>query len=144
MDILGLSIIKADGKKSIKPLKELLEKFGIKCLTMADKDEGKDNNYDFITNGKDFEEDVVNSLFDFTNNSDEKKQIIYSILTEIDPKNFNEEQKIYKISTLNKEDTLNTIRKNKSILTGKILGQNIPIDFIPEVIKDLISKLKKE
>ncbi|TCW60231.1 AAA family ATPase, partial [Treponema sp. J25] len=108
MDMLGLSIIKADGKKSIKPLKKLLEKFGIECLTLADKDDGNDNNYDFITNGRDFEEDVVNSLFDFSDNKEiEKKELIYKILAEIDPKNFNEEQRAsIKIEELNKEDTL--------------------------------------
>lgn len=142
MDMLGLSIIKADGKESIKPLKELLEKFGIRCLTLADKDKGEDNNYDFITNGKDFEEDVVNSLFDFSNNESEKRETLYKILAEIDPDNFPEAQRKYRIDKLNKEDTLNKLRNTKSILTGKIIGQKIPIDFIPGVIKNLISKLK--
>lgn len=142
MDMLGLSIIKADGKQNIDPLKKLLEKFGIRCLTLADKDDGKNNNYNFITNGRDFEEDVVNSLFDFSKNEREKREIIYNILSEIDPQNFSKSQKKYKINKLNKDDTLKNLKKHKSILTGKIIGQNIPVDFIPQGIKNLICNLE--
>lgn len=145
MDKFGLSIIKADSKESINPLKDLLQRFGIKCYTLADRDDGSNNNFDFITYGKDFDEDVVNALFDFSDgNENKKREIIYDILSELYPNDCSKDQRKFKIKNLNKEDTLKTLKHSKGIIMGNIIGKNVPKEYIPQIIKDLISQLKKD
>lgn len=80
----GIIIIKADGKDSIPYLKELLEKFGIKSYTFADRDDNQNNNFDFMTIGRNLEEDVVDGLFNFSEEDEDKKRnVVYDILSEI-------------------------------------------------------------
>lgn len=149
MDKIGLSIIKADGKGSINPVETLLEQFQIKCWTFADRDGNKNNNYtnnyefDFLTQGKDIEEDIINTLFDFSKEEEEKRDIIYNILSELLPDKFTEQQKKYRKGKLEKEETLKKLGEHKSIITGKIIGQNIPEKYIPESVKQLILEIKR-
>jgi putative ATP-dependent endonuclease of OLD family len=145
MDRNGIIVIKADGKKSINYLRELLEKFGIKSYTFADRDDNQNNNFDFITYGKDLEEDVVNELFNFSEEEEDKKRnVVYDILEEIMPAEFTKEQRKHRIKTLDRNKTLEKLKKFKSITTGKIIGQKIPLEYIPPSVKNFINKLKHD
>ncbi|ADC89126.1 ATP-dependent endonuclease of the OLD family-like protein [Thermocrinis albus DSM 14484] len=140
MDEYGISVLKADGKGSIEPLCKLLNHFGIKTISIADKDDGKDlEGYDFITKGKDFEEDLVNLLFEKG-----KQEILYDILVELGAYQRSEQGRKAFLERINKEDSIKKLRGNKSIILGRIIGElTAKEDLIPEVYRKAILKVKE-
>ena len=139
IDEYGISIIKAGGKESIKPLVDLLNSFGIKTISIRDRDDGTDiNGYDFITNGRDFEEDLVNELFD--NN---REDILFDILAELGKYEPTSKEYVLKKKLIKKEKTIETLRNNKSVITGRIIGKLIDEELIPAKFKEAINKARE-
>ncbi|RKX57607.1 MAG: hypothetical protein DRP29_08175 [Thermodesulfobacteriota bacterium] len=155
MDEYGIGIIKAGGKESIKPLAKLLNSFGIRTVTIKDKDDGKDlDGYDFITDGKDFEEEIVEKLLS------ENKKLLFELIKELDDKSLersirkkklkeiadkygitkNWDDKDYKFSEIANLSNQNLIRTmflawlniNKSIILGQFIGKKVETKYIPE------------
>jgi len=82
IDAYGISIIKVDGKDSLQPVREVLNAFGIANIIIADSDAKEalaDEENVFITHTKDFEEEVVNTLWELGRMG---REIIFSILAE--------------------------------------------------------------
>ncbi|MFN4220471.1 MAG: ATP-dependent nuclease [bacterium] len=125
LDEYGITVLKADGVESFGNIKEVLNNFGIHCITFADRDTNRqeDGVHDVVTSGKDFEEDVVNSL------EDEIKRCIC------------EKLKINNTDNLAKE-----LRDKKNIITGKIIAECFgnKTECIPEYIKKLAQKVKEK
>ena len=139
VDKYGISIVKAGGKESIKPLVELLNSFDIKTISIRDRDNGINvNGYDFVTNGRDFEEDLVNELFD-----KDKKDILFDILAELGKYDSTSKKYILEKGLIGKEKTIKTLRDNKSVITGRIIGEIVDKDLIPIKFEEAIRKAKE-
>jgi putative ATP-dependent endonuclease of OLD family len=144
MDEYGITIIKADGVESIEPVKKVLGSFGIRCIAFADKDRSRTENdvYDIVTTNRDFEEDIAQSLSGDIN--EEKEKILDDIL-----RNLGKEQAKYSIIKRGKqmmdgEELYKTLsnEKVKNIITGKIIGEKLPKEYIPDSIRRLAEKIK--
>lgn len=168
-DNLGISIIKASGANSVIPIKEVLESFGIKSIGIIDQDKYKesyralDNIYHTL--GKDFEEDIVNTLIDKG-----EIEVLREIVCEYDEMGIErilEENALnkrikkydldipdvicsYKISDAEMNDKeiakliyLTWLDLNKTIILGKIIGDFLKKENIPTVYIDAIEKAKE-
>ena len=139
LDEHGISVIKAGGKGSIKPLVELLNSFNIKTVSIRDRDEGTNlDGYDFVTDGKDFEEDLVNELF-----SKSQKEILFDILAELGKFDPHSKPNILEKDLIEKQKTIKTLRDNKSVITGRIIGKIVNKDLIPKKFKKALERAKE-
>jgi len=158
LDEFGISIIQAGGAKSIPPLMQLLDEFGIKNTGLMDRDQ--ETRYSHIvglsfTQGKDFEEDIYESfnVTDYVKYLEEEfpgeRKADYFIGkaremdVSLDPQNIIHTQlellspdEIQELKVLSKENMLKSMRNSKSILDGEDLGSYVT--EIPEVYKNLI------
>ncbi len=146
-DMYGVSIIKVDGKDSLKPVREILNAFGIANIIVADIDaqedlEGEGNI--FITNYKDFEEEVVNTLWELGR---EGKEIIFEILSEADEyKDVSRSSEGINniIERMKKEKIIKKFRNRKSYTFGQIVAEKMALKkCIPEVYKNAIYEAQK-
>ena len=156
----GISIIQAGGAESIPPLMKLFDQFGIKNVGLMDRD--KQSTYPntvglSFTQGQDFEEDIYESfsLLDYIKYLEEefpnerksdcfigkaKKinihldpyQSIYLQLENLSTNQLNQ------LKDLSKNQIINSLRSNKSILEGANLGKYVT--EIPTVYKNLIER----
>ncbi|MBU5426990.1 AAA family ATPase [Tissierella pigra] len=168
-DYLGISIIKASGANSVIPIKDLLESFGIKSIGIIDQDKYKES-YRAIDNiyhtlGKDFEEDIVNTLIDKG-----KIEVLREIVCEYDVMGsertleenaLNKRIKKYNLdipdvmcpykiadAEINDKDMakliyLTWLDINKTIILGRIIGYSLEKEDIPTVYIDAIKKAKE-
>ncbi len=162
LDELGISIIQAGGADSIPGLMSLLNKFSIQNIGIMDSDqkekhEGKKNL--FFTQGNDFEEDIYDNFNIITyvkyleneSSSDSKNAASFIVGSakklEINldaEKNISSqldnlvEEDIQRLHNELKTIILKKWKKNKSILTGKDLGEHV--DSIPQVYQDIINQ----
>lgn len=168
LDDNGIIIIKAEGKESIPKIAELLKEFKIPFCAFADRDDEKGDKiskWNFkheITACRDFEEEVCNNLI--CNN---KKNILYKIFYEM---NRNWKNKTVNISKIN--DRYQIVAKNnlsqtcnflqvengdeglqklvllswlnkKSVILGRIIGENLTEELIPNSLKKVLSEAEK-
>jgi len=147
IDMYGISIIKVDGKDSLKPVREILNAFGIANIIVADSDaqedlEGEENI--FITNYKDFEEEVVNTLWKLGRGG---REIIFTILLEVGEYRdaIRSSQGINNvIERMEKEKIIEKFRNRKSYTFGQIVAEKMAlIGCIPEVYKNAICEAQK-
>lgn len=167
LDDHGILVLKADGEKSIGPIKQLLNLFGIPSICIYDGDVKNDNEYEnniFYTNTPCFEIEIVNVLYDKG-----KYDIIKNVVTELDEKDLNRvldkglitkgfkklglDPNTYtpiKLSDINESNK--TIFCNmysayfinkKGILLGRIIGELLTDELIPDCYKNAISKAKE-
>ncbi len=166
-DNFGISVIKATGKEAIKPLLELLERFGIPAVGIIDKDsDDSPTQYDnlFKTSKKDFEDELM-FLID-----ERKEEILRNIVKKYDSQGENRELKKeainkrayekygylsqpftenLKLSTIDRNNlaylklyyvTWFSINKSQSL--GGLIGMHLDEGDIPHVYKDVIKKAK--
>jgi putative ATP-dependent endonuclease of the OLD family len=160
LDELGISVVQAGSADSIPPLMKLLNEFGIQNVGLMDAD--KKTAYDgisnlFFTQGIDFEEDMYDSfnIADYAKYLEEEfpnenKANFFigkakSISISLDPQNLIHPQlaslsldKTQDIKNISKQDILNALRRNKSLLAGRDLGKYVTA--IPQVYEELIQK----
>jgi putative ATP-dependent endonuclease of the OLD family len=160
LDELGISVVQAGSADSIPPLMKLLNEFGIQNIGLMDAD--KKATYGgipnlFFTQGIDFEEDMYDSfnIADYAKYleeefSNENKANFFigkakSISISLDTQNLIHPQlaslpldKTQNIKNISKQDVLNTLRRNKSLLAGRDLGKYVTA--IPQVYEELIQK----
>lgn len=168
-DHLGISIIKASGANSVIPIKEVLESFGIKSIGIIDQDKYKESYRDieniYHTLGKDFEEDIVDTLI-YNDKIEVLRQIVceYDVIgTEriLEEKALNKRIKKYNLSIpdvlhpykiddveIDDEDMIKLIYLtwfdiNKTIILGRIIGDSLDDEDIPTVYIDVIRKAKE-
>jgi len=158
LDEFGISIIQAGGAKSIPPLMQLLDEFGIKNIGLMDRDQ--ETRYSHIvglsfTQGQDFEEDIYESfnVTDYVKYLEEEfpgeRKADYFIgkaremAVSLNPQNIIHTQlellspdETQELKVLSKENMLKSMRNSKSILDGEDLGSYVT--EIPEVYKNLI------
>lgn len=167
-DSLGITVIKADGADSIPPIMSLFDKFGIYAVGIIDNDKKIEKSIPdaeniFCTVSKCFDSEIVEAVF---NNGNLK--ILDSIIEMWDSKSTNrkfQKTKINKIiksygfehQDLHSDCSINEssemlLKKilyvtwfdtNKSISVGKLIGETIPVDVIPECYRKAIIKAKE-
>ncbi len=176
LDEHGISVIKTSGKNSMEPLMKVVEDFGIKGVGIVDRDdEPKESSLDekprenntklFLTNKRDFEEELVSKLLE---NGNESK--LRSIVKEYDNKE--ESSIIIQKATINKHLFKNDTPKYSIVSTkvdkdlklkdctsdelkyfyltwfllrktrelGRLIGQKLDKDDIPEIYKTVINE----
>ncbi len=147
IDTYSISIIKVDGKYSLQPVRDVLNAFGIANIIIADSDKGETfagEEYVFITHSRDFEEEVVNTLWKLDHSG---KEIIFEILAEEgeyrDAKSHLQGRNNI-IRTMEKGKMIEKFRNKKSYTFGQIVAEKITLeDYIPKVYKDAIYRAKE-
>ena len=167
-DSLGITVIKADGAESIPPIMSLFDKLGIHAVGIIDNDKKIEKNIPdaenlFCTVTKCFDSEIVEAVF---NNGNLK--VLDSIINMWDSRSTNRRfqktkvNKIIKTYGFEHEDlqvdcSINesneTLLKqilyvtwfdiNKGISVGKLIGEILPVDMIPECYKRAIIKAKE-
>ena len=166
IDYYKIAIIGAGGKTSIPLIKKVIENFGIKVICVMDKDDGNDVKPEYIyTRDRDFECDIVNKLL-LNDAIDELIEVIE--LYEKDGKNKNfQKMKLEKNNeklgmevAIDKDYTINQaiatgdtelikliliswLWKTKDMVRGRLLGEQISKNNIPEVYKISLEKAKE-
>lgn len=166
LDYFKMAIIGAGGKTSIPLIEKVIKNFGIKVICVMDKDEGNDLNPEYIyTSDRDFECDIVNKLF-LNDAIDELIEIID--LYERDGKNKNfqkaklekNKEKLGIEINIEKDYTINQaiatgnnelikliliswLWKTKDMVRGRLLGEQISKNNIPEVYTISLKKAKE-
>ena len=169
LDDLCITVIMANGEKSIKPIKQLLSSFNIPCVTVYDKDVKEKNytgdNNEFFTNEKCFEVEVIKNLYlnnqfdtiktiakelkedtDTVMDWDYVKKEMKYLEKQIDESHYNSKS----INDINENDadefcTMYAIwyMKAKGVISGRIIGEYISKDFIPKCYIDALNKAKE-
>lgn len=168
LDYLGVSVISADGGDGIPKLIKVMDEFDIEAYAIMDNDIYSANQlyqYNtkiYSTELKDFEEDVYESLsgIDFINyivESDPNcinglwgiaRRLNLVISVDGVPPNLdtllssNSPEQLLRLKNEKKDEALEILRKNKSIITGSILAKNTSI--IPNVYKNILNMLSGE
>ena len=166
LDYLKIATIDAGGKTSIPLIEKIIKNFGIKVICVMDKDDENDLNPEYIyTNDRDFECDIVNKLIlndaidelievielyekneknkDFQKTKLENNKEKLGIQISID-KNYTINQAI---ATENKEliklILISWLWKTKNMVRGRLLGEQLSRNNIPEVYKISLEKAKE-
>jgi len=163
LDGNGISIIQAGSADSIPPLMKLLNRFGILNIGLMDQDK-KNDEYERISNlyfteRYDFEEDVVNTCFE-----NDEKDVLLDMIEENDSKGKDRVIEKDKLNSIIKKYSLelNEIEKNhdfkvddsdilypiilawldinKSIITGKVIGETLSEENIPNIFKEVLTE----
>lgn len=167
IDDLGICVINAQGQNTIKPLRQLLDAFKIPSIAIYDSDvkQGKDQtDRDFFTSEKFFEVEIVKKLFT-TGNQQLAKDIAVELyekaLTEIMDENY--VRSYFKKQGLSLEGyvpkTLGDVSDDdedefcnmfsawftvkKGILLGRIVGEKLSAELIPECYKGALLKAQE-
>ena len=169
LDKNGIIIIKADGKNSIREIAKLLEEFKIPICAFADRDDEKGDKiskWNFkheITACRDFEEEIIDNLL---NNGGES--FLDCILKKFDEnwrkKNVEEtslKTKKYCSKIINETPTVRCFKDipnndkklqklfylclfpEKSITSGRIIGEILPKELIPESFKKVLLEAER-
>lgn len=167
LDDFGICLINARGQKTIKPLRRLLEVFAIPCIAIYDNDVNDGNNPDineFYTQEPCFEIEIVKALYS-SNQIGLAKQIAldFDDRALAQPMDVNWVKKPfekmgvditrYTTRTLNDVDEADEddfvhmysawyIQK-KGVLLGRIIGDTIPADIIPDCYANAIRKAQE-
>jgi len=166
LDYFKIAIIGAGGKTSIPLIEKVIKNFGIKALCVMDRDEGDNLNPEYMyTNDRDFECDIVNKLI-LNDAIDELLEVIE--LYEKDGKNKNYQKmkleknkeklgleiNIEKDYTINQAITtgdteliklilISWLWKTKDMVRGRLMGERISKNNIPEVYILSLEKAKE-
>ena len=167
IDDLGICVINARGQNTIKPLRQLLDIFKIPSIAIYDSDvkQGKEQtDRDYFTSEMFFEVEIVKKLF-ATGNQQLARDIAVELydkaLTEVMDKNY--VQGYFKKMRLSLEDyvpkTLNDVSDSdedefcnmfsawfitkKGIILGRIVGEKLSAELIPECYKDALFKARE-
>jgi putative ATP-dependent endonuclease of OLD family len=167
LDDHGISVIQAGSGNSIPLLMELLDEFGIDNLGLMDWDkyEEKEDDYDeidnlYYTGEQDFEQEIVSTCM-----KNDQAETLKNIVIEIDSMGENrtiQKNKLNQIVskydldldefdsdldfTEEDEDRLECLflawlDVNKSILLGRSIGEELPVELIPETFKQVLNKV---
>lgn len=166
-DDYGICIINAGGEKSIKPIRKLLDAFEIPSISIYDSDVQNGvtpNEYQFFTSQPCFEVEIVNKLYD-----SREYNLIKKIVKEIEPNGLNilldrnyikagfdkigadldsyTPTKLSSIDKNNRNDYCNIFSSyyisKKGVLLGRIIGELLTKELIPNCYKDAILKAKE-
>jgi len=167
LDDYGICAINAKGEKSIKPLRNLLALFGVPSIAVYDGDVQEDDSVsddEFYTTEPCFEVEIVKTLFD-----NGKATLVREIALELDSnapfcnldQNYvrKEFEKIgadissFTPKSLSEADANNRdefcsmysawFMKKKGILLGRIIGEKLTADLIPDCYADAIKKAQE-
>lgn len=166
IDYYKIAIIGAGGKTSIPLIEKVIKDFGIKVICIMDKDDGNDIRPEYIyTVDRDFECDIVNKLI-LNDALDELIEVIELYEKGGKNKNFqktklernNEKLKLdviidkdYTINQAIEKGNIELIKliliswlwKTKDMVRGRLLGEQISKNNIPEVYKKSLEKAKE-
>jgi len=166
LDDCGICVINADGEKSIKPLRALLENFAIPSVAIYDGDvrNREENNFNFYTSEVCFEVEVVKTLF-INSRIDLVKKIALELDGSADETVLDEDfvrklfkkmgldLSIYVAKKLSDVDETNEAEfcrmysawlfAKKGVLLGRIVGEIVPAEFIPTCYSNAITKAKE-
>lgn len=166
-DDYSICIVNAGGEKSIKPIRKLLDLFGIPSISIYDSDVKSGvtpNEYTFFTTQPCFEVEIVNKLYDSGEYS-----LIKRIVNEIEPRGLNVildkdyvkagfdkiganidtylPTKLSSVNKNNKSDFCNLFSayyiSKKGVLLGRIIGELLTSELIPDCYKNAILKAKE-
>jgi putative ATP-dependent endonuclease of OLD family len=167
LDDYGICVINARGEKTIPPLRRLLDVFAIPSIAIYDGDVKvgqAPGNGEYYTKEPCFEIEIVKALFDR-----DKKDLAKQIANNIDSRsqtqtmdaNFVKKAfeklgvdiSVYtpkKLSDVDEDDENDFVQmysawymQKKSVLLGRIIGDIIPVDGIPDCYADAIRKAQE-
>ena len=167
LDAEEISIINAQGQNSIKPLRTLFEKFDIPCIVIYDSDVKQGlvpRDGEYFTKELFFEIEIVKGLF-----NQGKHELLSSIVRELDDRGMNETmdadfvrktfkkigaditnyipRKLSEVSSDDEIDFCNMysawFNAKKGIMLGKVIGELVPAENIPECYANAIRKAKE-
>jgi len=165
LDKLGIGIIRADGKKSVPKVMKLLDEFEINNIGIVDRDNDSDESENnlFVTDKRDFDEELFDSLISqdlnlieelvkgFETNNYKETNIQKNKMEET-VKKYNIEEEIinqnYKFQDVFKEENenilkiwfLSWINLNKSITLGRTIGETLNQEQIPKCYKNVFKE----
>lgn len=166
LDYLKIATIDAGGKTSIPLIEKIIKNFGIKVICVMDKDDENDLNPEYIyTNDRDFECDIVNKLI-LNDAIDELIEVIELYEKNEKNKDFqktkleNNKEKLGIQISIDKNYTINQaiatenkklikliliswLWKTKNMVRGRLLGEQLSRNNIPEVYKISLEKAKE-
>ena len=167
IDDLGICVINAQGQNSIKPLRQLLEAFKIPSVAIYDSDvkQGKEQtDRDFFTLENFFEVEIVKKLFSTGNQQlarDIAVELYDKALTVIMDENFVRDyfkkqglsladyipKKLSDVSDKDENEFCNMFSAwftaKKGILLGRIVGEKLSAELIPECYKNALFKAQE-
>ena len=167
IDDLGICVINAQGQSTIKPLRQLLDAFKIPSIAIYDGDvkQGKDQtDRDFFTSEMFFEVEIVKKLFSTGNQQlarDIAVELYDKALTEILDENYVKgyfkkqglslegyvPKSLNDVSDKDEDEFCNMFSAwftaKKGILLGRIVGEKLSADLIPECYKDALLKAQE-
>lgn len=164
LDDYGISVISANGEGSIKPLRELFIKFGIDSVLIYDSDvkpKQTTQDYEFFTSEVCFELEIVKNLY-----SHNKPDLISKIVDEYSNTARNDiiqigyldnplkkfgyditkdvPKKLIEVPSTNEKDYCCVyaawLYKNKGIILGRLIGQLLTSELIPNCYSAAIHK----
>jgi putative ATP-dependent endonuclease of OLD family len=173
LDELGITVIHGGGANSIPPITKMLNNFNLSNVSIIDRDvyhqfptkyNGIDNLN--ITNKKDFEEELVDSIF-----ASGQLEVLFELVKQYDTQGLGriiqrsklediarnygikvslDNNKDYKFSELLETDDRNLTKTmflawlniNKSIILGRVIGETIDESYIPTIYKTTIEQAK--
>lgn len=166
LDFLRISIISADGKENVPPLKCLLNDFDIDVVSVVDRDDDTELNSDYMyTNSRDLECDIVDKSLENDSIDELIKTVKQYKINEMDKKiqktkinknanklniNFSTSQD-YSLNEAIAEKDDNLIKilfiswlwKNKDMVRGRLIGEFVSKNNIPDVYIKAINKASK-
>ncbi|MEG1009684.1 MAG: AAA family ATPase, partial [Clostridia bacterium] len=166
IDFLRISIISADGKENVLPLKCLLNDFDIDVVSVVDRDDDTELNSDYMyTNSRDLECDIVDKCLENDSIDELIKTVKQYKINEMDKKiqktkinknadklniNFTTSQD-YSLNEAIAEKDDNLIKilfvswlwKNKDMVRGRLIGEFVSKNNIPDVYIKAINKAGK-
>lgn len=167
-DELGISVIKAGGKESVKPIIDLLGEFDIPAIGIKDRDNDPPSTNPKImqTAQRDFEVEIINLIT--VGKEDSLKAILVEYDSQgaergLDFKRLEKVQQKYdqyidqsisldpnnrlQLSTIADDDIeckklwyLTWFGINKCVILGKLIGEMLPKDDIPQIFQDVINE----
>lgn len=161
MDERGIGVIKLDGADSVKRCMALYKSFGIKSITLIDKDKKESYSSEpdiYFTKANDYEEDVYDNfkLTDYLKSCKELSGVEpYIPILRREGLNFNPGQFVenpanieiddtlqMKIMVENKDRELQKLKQSKNAAKGAVLAGYVTV--IPPAFEKIINKLIKE
>lgn len=167
IDDLGICVINAQGQNTIKPLRQLLDAFRIPSIAIYDADvkQGKkETDRDFFTSEIFFEVEIVKMLFSTGNQQlarDIAVELYDKAMTEILDENYVRgyfkkkglslegyvPKSLGDVSDEDEDEFCNMFSAwftaKKGILLGRIVGEKLPAELIPECYKGALLKAQE-
>jgi putative ATP-dependent endonuclease of OLD family len=163
VDDHGIAIIKSDGKESMPKIETLLNKFGLQCVTIKDRDSENttlEDDIHYITTYRDLEQDIteliieddtiINQIITFKSNEhyiqksalEYKSNLRYGYINQGEIKKNDLKFSECENENQKKQWIITYLVTQKNIAFGRFLGELLPSEYIPESYIKALEKIR--